>query len=177
MRRAWYASSSTPLTSLCRIRCRNWWMKTPTWFFSTSEARVMSRYVYTYHWIWICSSWTSFHRNDILSILDKSTCQNRPWLKLMEVHNPCFRKKPVFVIWRRFFHCTLYGALDYSSFVPRYAAPLYVDMIKRTQVAVKQGPNDPPIKNPNDMFVDENPGELPSETKVFIGKVHIHDLE
>ncbi|KAI7849718.1 DNA-directed RNA polymerase II subunit RPB2 [Circinella umbellata] len=53
-----------------------------------------------------------------------------------------------------------------------YASPLYVDMSKRTQIAVPHDP-DRPIKNINDQFVDENGGEPPAMTKVFIGKVPI----
>ena len=43
-------------------------------------------------------------------------------------------------------------------------------MSKRTQIAVPHDP-DRPIKNINDQFVDENGGEPPAMTKVFIGKV------
>lgn len=51
----------------------------------------------------------------------------------------------------------------------RYAAPLYIDMSKRTQIARPQDPNDPRT-NPNDLFVDEG-SEAPPKTKVFVGKV------
>lgn len=54
----------------------------------------------------------------------------------------------------------------------RYASPLYVDMSKRTQVAVPQDP-DNPIKNINEQFVDENGEAAPVKNKVFIGKVPI----
>ncbi|KAI8374826.1 DNA-directed RNA polymerase II subunit RPB2 [Blakeslea trispora] len=53
-----------------------------------------------------------------------------------------------------------------------YASPLYVDMSKRTQIAVPYDPNNP-NRNPNDLFQDENGSEDPPSTKVFIGKVPI----
>ncbi|CAO3591342.1 unnamed protein product [Absidia cylindrospora] len=53
-----------------------------------------------------------------------------------------------------------------------YASPLYVDMKKRTQIAIPQDPNNP-IRNPNDLFVDENGPDGAPWVKVFIGKVPI----
>lgn len=44
-------------------------------------------------------------------------------------------------------------------------------MKKRTQIAVPQDPNNP-IRNPNDLFVDENGPEGAPWIKVFIGKVN-----
>lgn len=52
-----------------------------------------------------------------------------------------------------------------------YASPLYVDMSKRTQIAVPYDPNNP-NRNPNDLFQDERGSENAPMTKVFIGKVH-----
>lgn len=52
----------------------------------------------------------------------------------------------------------------------RYASPLYVDMKKRTQIAIPHDPNNP-IRNPNDQFVDEDGPDGAPWIKVFIGKV------
>ncbi|RUS20720.1 hypothetical protein BC937DRAFT_94527 [Endogone sp. FLAS-F59071] len=56
-----------------------------------------------------------------------------------------------------------------------YAAPLYVDMAKRTQVSNPQAPQNRDKTNPNDMFVDEEDdrGNEVGMSKVFIGKVPI----
>ncbi|RUP47400.1 hypothetical protein BC936DRAFT_145777, partial [Jimgerdemannia flammicorona] len=55
-----------------------------------------------------------------------------------------------------------------------YAAPLYVDMAKRTQVASPDDPRNANKTNPNDMFVDEDGGGMEvGMSKVFIGKVPI----
>ncbi|SAL98402.1 hypothetical protein [Absidia glauca] len=53
-----------------------------------------------------------------------------------------------------------------------YASPLYVDMKKRTQIAIPHDPNNP-IRNPNDQFVDEDGPDGAPWIKVFIGKVPI----
>ncbi|ORY91332.1 DNA-directed RNA polymerase II subunit RPB2 [Syncephalastrum racemosum] len=53
-----------------------------------------------------------------------------------------------------------------------YASPLYVEMSQRTQIAAPQDPLNP-VKNPNDLFTDENTTDQTPMSKVFIGKVPI----